>query len=47
LKRYEEEKASIAQEAKKLESIRDEAQKHTQPSGWQLSSCKLPYCCLR
>ncbi|MEN6489686.1 MAG: DUF4337 domain-containing protein, partial [Smithella sp.] len=33
LKRYEEEKTLIAQEAKKLESIRDEAQKHTQAFG--------------
>lgn len=33
LKRYEEEKTLIAQEAKKLESIRDESQKHTQAFG--------------
>lgn len=33
LKRYEEEKTAIAQEAKKLESIRDKSQKHTQAFG--------------
>lgn len=33
LKRYEEEKAEISKEAKKLESIRDEAQKHSQIFG--------------
>jgi hypothetical protein len=33
LKRYDEEKAEIAREAKKLESIRDEAQKHSQGFG--------------
>ena len=33
LKRYEEEKAEISREAKKLESIRDESQKHTQAFG--------------
>jgi hypothetical protein len=33
LKRYEEEKAVIAQEAKKLESIRDDAQQHSQVFG--------------
>ncbi len=33
LKRYDEEKAVISKEAKKLESIRDEAQKHSQAFG--------------
>jgi len=33
LKRYEEEKTAIAQEAKKLESIRDKSQQHTQAFG--------------
>ena len=33
LKRYDEEKAIISKEAKKLESIRDEAQKHSQVFG--------------
>ncbi len=33
LKRYDEEKAVISQEAKKLESVRDEAQKHSQTFG--------------
>jgi len=33
LKRYDEEKAIISKEAKKLESIRDEAQKHSQAFG--------------
>lgn len=33
LKRYEEEKAEISKEAKKLEYIRDEAQKHSQIFG--------------
>lgn len=33
LKRYDEEKAEITKEAKKLETIRDEAQKHSQVFG--------------
>jgi hypothetical protein len=33
LKRYDEEKAVISQEAKRLEAIRDEAQKHSQAFG--------------
>ncbi|MEN6374532.1 MAG: DUF4337 domain-containing protein [Smithella sp.] len=33
LKRYEEEKAAIAQDAKKLESLRDKSQQHTQAFG--------------
>jgi hypothetical protein len=33
LKRYDEEKIAISKEAKKLESIRDEAQKHSQVFG--------------